>query len=137
MRNLILLILFVAVTNVNAASSPAVSTAATTAASTAVMYHVMHSNNRAKKNAISKTFRNETISRSDSDSDIVVPCNVYWMSEGIFKTDLRVNVEKTLKKCEKEKTIIEQMNNAKYSFGKAKTYDPYFGKVYIELIQND
>ena len=137
MRNLILLILFVAVTNVNAASSPAVSTAATTAASTAVMYHVMHSNNRAKKNAISKTFRNETISRSDSDSDIVVPCNVYWMSEGIFKTDLRVNVEKTLKKCEKEKTIIEQMNNAKYSFGKAKTYDPYFGKVYIEFIQND
>lgn len=135
MRNLILLILFVAVTNVNAASSPAVSTATTTAASTAVMYHVMHSNNRAQKNVISKAFRNETISRSDSD--IVVPCEVYWISEGIFKTDLRVDVEKTLRKCEKEKTIIEQMNNASYSFGKAKTYDPYFGKVYIELIQND
>lgn len=135
MRNLILLILFVAVTDVNAASSPAVSTAATTAASTAVMYHVMHSNNMAQKNVISKAFRNETI--STSDSDIVVPCEVYWISEGIFKTDLRVDVEKTLRKCEKEKSIIEQMNNASYSFGKAKTYDPYFGKVYLELIQND
>ncbi len=135
MRSLILLILFVAVTDVNAASSPAVTTAATTAATTAVMYHVMHSNNRAHKNVISKAFRNETI--SSSDSDIVVPCEVYWISEGIFNTDLRVNVEKTLRKCEKEKTIIEQMNNVKYSFGKAKTYDPYYGKVYIELIQND
>lgn len=135
MRNLILLILFVAVTDVNAASSPAVNTAATTAASTAVMYHVMHSNNRAPKNVISKAFRNETISRSESD--IVVPCEVYRISEGIFNTDSRVDVEKTLRRCEEEKTIIEQMNNAKYSFGKAKTYDPYFGKVYIELIQND
>lgn len=131
MRNLILLILFVAVTDVNAASSPAVTTAATTAA----MYHVMHSNNRAQKNVNLKAFRNETISRSDSD--IVIPCEVYWISEGIFKTDLRVDIEKTLRKCEKEKSIIEQMNNASYSFGKAKTYDPYFGKVYIELIQND
>ncbi len=135
MRSLILLILFVAVADVNAASSSAVTTAATTAASTAIMYHVMHSNNRAQKNVISKAFRNETI--STSDSDIVVPCEVYWSSEGFFNTDLRVNVEKTLRKCEKEKTIIEQMNNVKYSFGKAKTYDPYFGKVYIELIQND
>lgn len=135
MRSLILLILFIAVTDVNAASSSAVTTAATTAASTAVMYHVMHSNNRAHKNVISKAFRNETI--STSDFDIVVPCEVYWSSEGFFKTDLRVDVEKTLRKCEKEKTIIEQMNNVKYSFGKAKTYDPYFGKVYIELIQND
>lgn len=134
MRSLILLILFVAVANVNAASSPAVSTAATTAASTAVI-HVMHSNNRAQKNVISKAFRNETI--STSDSDIVVPCEVYWISEGIFKTDLRVDVEKTLRKCDKEKSIIEQLNNVKYSFGKAKTYDPYFGKVYLELIQND
>lgn len=133
MRSLILLILFVSVTNANAASSPAVSTAATTAASTAVMYHVMHSNNRASKHGISKVFRNETISRSD----IVVPCEVYWISEGIFKTDLRVDVEKTLRKCEKEKSIIEQINNVKYSFGTAKTYDPYFGKVYLELIQND
>lgn len=131
MRNLILLILFVAVTNVNAASSPAVSTAA----STAVMYHVMHSNNRAQKNVISKAFRNETISRSDSD--IVVPCEVSWISEGIFKTDLRVDVEKTLRQCEKVKSIIEQMNGVKYSFGKAKIYDTYFGKVYLELIQND
>lgn len=135
MRNLILLILFVSVTNANAASSPAVSAATTSAASTAVMYHVMHSNNRAQKNVISKAFRNETISRSDSD--IVVPCEVYWISEGIFNTDLRVDVEKTLRRCEKEKTIIEQLNNVKYSFGKAKTYDPYFGKVYLELIQND
>ncbi len=134
MRNLILIILFFAVTDVNAASSPAVSTAATTAASTAVI-HVMHSNNRAQKNVISKAFRNETI--STSDSDIVVPCEVYWISEGIFKTDLRVDVEKTLRKCDKEKSIIEQLNNVKYSFGKAKTYDPYFGKVYLELIQND
>lgn len=136
MRNLILIILFFAVTNVNAASSPAVSTAATTAASTAVMYYVMHSNHssrRAAKHGISKAFRNETISRSD----ISVPCEVYWISEGIFKTDLRVDVEKTLRKCEKEKSIIEQMNNVKYSFGTAKTYDPYFGKVYLELIQND
>ena len=129
MRNLILLILFVAVTNANAA----VSAATTSAATTAAMYHVMHSNNRAQKNVISKAFRNETISRSD----ISIPCEVYWISEGIFKTDLRVDVEKTLKKCEKEKSIIEQMNNASYSFGKAKTYDPYFGKVYLELIQND
>lgn len=135
MRNLILLILFVAVTDVNAASSPAVSTAATTAASTAVMYHVMHSNRSAAKHSISKAFRNETISRSDSD--IVVPCNVHWISEGIFNNDIRVDVEKTLRKCEKEKTIIEQMNNTSYSFGKAKTYDPYYGKVYLELIQND
>lgn len=133
MRNLILLILFVAVADVNAASSPAVSTAATTAASTAVMYHVMHSNNRAQKNVISKAFRNETISRSD----IVIPCEVHWISRGIFETDLRVDVEKTLRKCEKEKSIIEQMNGVKYSFGTAKTYDPYFGKVYLELIQND
>lgn len=128
MRNLILLILFVAVTDVNAASTPAVTTAA--------MYHVMHSNHssrRAAKHGISKAFRNETISKSD----IVVPCEVHWISEGIFKTDLRVDVEKTLRKCEKEKSIIEQMNNVKYSFGKAKTYDPYFGKVYLELIQND
>ena len=131
MRNLILLILLVAVTDVNASSSPAV----TTAASTAVMYHVMHSNNRAHKNVISKAFRNETISRSDSD--IVVPCQVQWISEGIFNTDIRVDVEKTLRKCEKEKTIIEQMNNTSYSFGKAKTYDPYYEKVYIELIKND
>lgn len=137
MRNLILLILFVAVavTDVNAASSPAVSTATTSAATTAAMYHVMYSNNRAHKNVISKAFRNETISRSDSD--IVVPCEVHWISEGIFTTGDRVDVEKTLRKCEKEKTIIEQMNNASYSFGTAKTYDPYFGKVYIELIQND
>lgn len=135
MRNLILLICFVAVSNVYAASSPAVSTATTTAATTAVMYHVMHSNNRAAKHGISKAFRNETILRSDSD--IVVPCEVYWISEGIFKTDLRVDVEKTLRKCDKEKSIIEQLNNVKYSFGKAKTYDPYFGKVYLELIQND
>lgn len=131
MRSLILLILFVAVADVNAA----VSTATTSAASTAVMYHVMNSNNRAQKNVISKAFRNETISRSDSD--IVVPCEVHWISRGIFETDLRVDVEKTLRKCEKEKSIIEQMNNASYSFGKAKTYDPYFGKVYLELIQND
>ena len=120
MRNLILLILFVAVSDVNAAT-------------TAAMYHVMHSNNRASKNVILKAFRNETI----SDSDIVIPCEVYFISEGIFKTDLRVDIEKTLRKCEKEKSIIEQMNNVKYSFGKAKTYDPYFGKVYLELIQND
>lgn len=133
MRNLILLILFVAVTNVNAASSPAVSTAATTAATTAAMYHVMHSHRSEATQGISKVFRNETISRSD----IVVPCEVYWISEGIFKTDVRVDVEKTLKKCDKEKSLIEQMNNEKYSFGKAKTYDPYFGKVYLELIQND
>lgn len=136
MRNLILLILFVAVSNVYAASSPAVSTATTSAATTAAMYHVMHSNHssrRAAKHGISKAFRNETISRSD----ISVPCEVYWISEGIFKTDLRVDVEKTLRKCEKEKSIIEQMNNVKYSFGTAKTYDPYFGKVYLELIQND
>lgn len=131
MRNLILIILFFAVTNVNAASSPAVSTAA----STAVMYHVMHSNNRAQKNVISKAFRNETISRSDSD--IVVPCKVYWISEGIFKTNIRVDVEKTLRECGKEKSIIEQMNDASYSFGKTRTYDPYFGNVYIDLIQND
>lgn len=132
MRNLILLICFVAVSNVYAASSPAVSTATTTAA----MYHVMHSNHssrRTAKHVISKAFRNETISKSD----IVVPCEVYWISEGIFKTDLRVDVEKTLRKCDKEKSIIEQMNGVKYSFGKANTYDPYFGKVYIELIQND
>lgn len=135
MKNLILLILFVAVTDVYAASSPAVSAATTSAATTAAMYHVMHSNNRAHKNVISKAFRNETI--STSDSDIVVPCEVYWSSEGFFNTDLRVDIEKTLRKCEKEKTIIEQMNNVKYSFGKAKTYDPYFGKVYLELIQND
>lgn len=133
MRNLILLILFVAVSNVYAASSPAVSTATTTAATTAAMYHVMHSNNRAQKNVISKAFRNET----NSKSDVVVPCEVYWISEGIFKTDLRVDVEKTLRKCDKEKSIIEQMNGVKYSFGKANTYDPYFGKVYLELIQND
>ncbi len=136
MRNLILLILFVAVTDVNAASTPAVSTATTTAATTAAMYHVMHSNHssrRAAKHGISQAFRNETISKSD----IVVPCEVYWISEGIFKTDLRVDVEKTLRKCEKEKSIIEQMNGVKYSFGKANTYDPYFGKVYLELIQND
>lgn len=133
MRNLILLILFVAVSNVYAASSPAVSTATTTAATTAAMYHVMHSNNRAQKNVISKAFRNET----NSKSDVIVPCEVYWISEGIFKTDLRVDVEKTLRKCEKEKSIIEQMNGVKYSFGTAKTYDPYFGKVYLELIQND
>ena len=134
MRNLILLVLFFAVTDVNAAVSPATTSAATTAA----MYHVMHSrhsNNSAAKHGISKAFRNETI--STSDSDIVVPCKIYWISEGIFNTDIRVDVEKTLRKCEKEKTIIEQMNNASYSFGKAKTYDPYFGKVYIELIQND
>lgn len=81
----------------------------------------------------SKVFRNET----NSKSDIIVPCEVYWISEGIFTTDLRVDVEKTLRKCEKEKTIIEQMNNVKYSFGKAQTYDPYYGKVYLELIQND
>ena len=132
MKNLILLILFVAVTDVNAASTPAVSPAATPAA----MYHVMHSNHssrRAANHSISKAFRNETISRSD----IVVPCEVYWTSEGFFNSDLRVDIEKTLRKCEKEKSIIEQMNNAKYSFGKAKTYDPYFGKVYLELIQND
>lgn len=137
MRSLILLILFVAVSDVNAASSTAVSTAITTApaATTAAMYHVMHSNNMAQKNVISKAFRNETI--STSDSDIVVPCEVYWISEGIFTKDIRVDVEKTLRKCEKEKSIIEQMNNASYSFGKAKTYDPYFGKVYLELIQND
>ena len=133
MRSLILLILFVAVADVNAASSPAVSTATTSAATTAAMYHVMHSNNRAQKNVISKAFRNETISRYD----IYVPCEVHWISRGIFETDLRVDVEKTLRKCEKEKSIIEQMNNASYSFGMAKTYDPYFGKVYIELIQND
>lgn len=132
MRSLILLILFVAVTNANAA----VSTATTSAATTAAMYHVMHSshsNRSAAKHDISKAFRNETISKSD----IVVPCDVYWISEGIFKTDLRVDVEKTLRKCEKEKSIIEQMNGVKYSFGTAKTYDPYFGKVYLELIQND
>lgn len=133
MRNLILLILFVSVTNANAASSTAVSTATTSAASTAVMYHVMHSNNRAQKNVISKAFRNKT----NSKSDVVVPCEVYWISEGIFNTDLRVDVEKTLRKCDKEKSIIEQMNGVKYSFGKANTYDPYFGKVYLELIQND
>lgn len=138
MRNLILLILFVAVavTDVNAAS-PAVSAATTSAATTAAMYHVMHSNHssrRAANHGISKAFRNETISRSDSD--IVVPCQVYWISEGLFSTD-RVDVEKTLRKCEKEKSIIEQMNGVKYSFGKANTYDPYFGKVYLELIQND
>lgn len=136
MRNLILLILFVAVTDVNAASSPAVSAATTSAATTAAMYHVMHSrhsNNSAAKHSSSKVFRNETISKSD----IVVPCEVYWISEGIFKTDLRVDVEKTLRKCDKEKSVIEQLNNVKYSFGKAKTYDPYFGKVYLELIQND
>ena len=135
MRNLILLILFVAVSNVYAASSPAISAATTSAATTAAMYHVMHSNRSAAKHSISKAFRNETISRSDSD--IVVPCEVYWISRGIFETDLRVDVEKTLRKCEKEKSIIEQMNNASYSFGKAKTYDPYYGKVYLELIQND
>lgn len=129
MKNLILLILFVAVADVNAA----VSTATTSAATTAVMYHVMHSNNRAQKNVISKAFRNEAISKSD----IVVPCKVYWISAGIFETDGRVDVEKTLRKCEKEKSIIEQINNVKYSFGTAKTYDPYFGKVYLELIQND
>lgn len=132
MRNFILLVLFFAVTNANAA----VSTATTSAATTAAMYHVMHSNhsNRsAAKHGFSKVFRNETISKTD----IVIPCEVYWISEGIFKTDLRVDVEKTLKKCDKEKSIIEQMNNVKYSFGKAKTYDPYFGKVYVELIQND
>lgn len=137
MKNLILLILFVAVTDVNAASSPAISTATTSAATTAAMYHVMHSNHssrRAANHGISKAFRNETISRSDSD--IVVPCQVYWISEGLFSTD-RVDVEKTLRKCEKEKSIIEQLNNVKYSFGQAKTYDPYFGKVYLELIQND
>ena len=133
MRNLILLILFVSVTNANAASSPAVSTATTSAATTAAMYHVMHSNRIAAKHGISKAFGNETISRSD----ISVPCEVYWISEGIFKTDLRVDVEKTLRKCDKEKSIIEQINNVKYSFGKARTYDPYFGKVYLELIQND
>lgn len=132
MRNLILLILFVAVTNVNAASSPAVSTAAITAANTATMYHVMHANRRATEHGISKVFRNETISKTD----IVIPCEVYWISEGIFKTDIRVDVEKTLRKCDKEKSLIEQMNNEKYSFGKAKTYDPYMGKVYLELIQN-
>lgn len=133
MRNLILLILFVAVTNVNAASSPAVSTAAITAANTAAMYHVMHSNRMAAEHGISKAFRNETISKTD----IVIPCEVYWISEGIFKTDIRVDVEKTLRKCDKEKSLIEQMNNEKYSFGKAKTYDPYMGKVYLELIPND
>lgn len=133
MRNLILLILFVAVTNVNAASSPAVSTAAITAATTAAMYHVMHSNRSAAEHGISKVFRNETISKTD----IVIPCKVYWISEGIFKTDIRVDVEKTLRKCDKEKSLIEQMNNEKYSFGKAKTYDPYMGKVYLELIPND
>lgn len=132
MRNLILLILFFAV-NVNAASSPAVSTAAITAANTATMYHVMHANRRAAEHGISKVFRNETISKTD----IVIPCEVYWISEGIFKTDIRVDVEKTLRKCDKEKTIIEQMNGVKYSFGKAKTYDPYMGKVYLELIPND
>lgn len=132
MRNLILLILFFAV-NVNAASSPAVSTAAITAANTATMYHVMHSNRRAAEHGISKVFRNETISKTD----IVIPCEVYWISEGIFKTDIRVDVEKTLRKCDKEKSLIEQMNNEKYSFGKAKTYDPYMGKVYLELIPND
>lgn len=135
MRSLILLILFVAVTDVYAASSSAVTTATTSAATTAAMYHVMHSNRMAAEHGISKAFRNETISRSDSD--IVVPCEVYWISEGIFKTDLRVDVEKTLRKCDKEKSVIEQLNNVKYSFGKAKTYDPYFGKVYLELIQND
>lgn len=133
MRNLILLILFVAVTNVNAASSPAVSTAAITAANTATMYHVMHANRMAAEHGISKVFRNETISKTD----IVIPCEVYWISEGIFKTDLRVDVEKTLRKCDKEKSLIEQMNNEKYSFGKAKIYDPYMGKVYLELIPND
>lgn len=133
MRNLILLILFVVVADVNAASSPAISAATTSAATTAAMYHVMHSNNSARKHGFSKVFRNET----NSKSDIIVPCEVYWISEGIFKTDLRVDVEKTLRKCEKEKTIIEQMNNVKYSFGKAQTYDPYYGKVYLELIQND
>lgn len=136
MRSLILLILFVAVTDVNAASSPAVSTAITTAtaSTTAAMYHLMNSNSsRAAKHDISKVFRNETISRSD----IVVPCKVYWISMGIFETDGRVDVEKTLKKCDKEKSIIEQMNGVKYSFGKAKTYDPHYGKVYVELIQND
>lgn len=129
MRNLILLILFVAVTNVNAASSPAVTTATITAANTAAMYHVMHSNRSEATQGISKVFRNET--------DIVIPCEVYWISEGIFKTDVRVDVEKTLRKCDKEKSLIEQMNNVKYSFGKAKTYDPYMGKVYLELIPND
>lgn len=133
MRSLILLILFVAVTDVNAASSTAVSTATTSAATTAAMYHVMHSNRSAAKHDISKVFRNET----NSKSDIVVPCEVYWISEGIFKTDLRVDIEKTLRKCDKEKSIIEQMNGVKYSFGTVKTYDPYFGKVYLELIQND
>ena len=131
MRNLILLILFVAVTNVNAASSPAVSTAIT-AANTAAMYHVMHSHRSEATQGISKVFRNETISKTD----IVIPCEVYWISEGIFKTDVRVDVEKTLRKCDKEKSLIEQMNNEKYSFGKAKTYDPYMGKVYLELIPN-
>ena len=133
MRSLILLILFVAVADVNAASSPAVSTATTSAATTAAMYHVMHSNRIAAKHGISKAFRNEAISKSD----IVVPCKVYWISAGIFETDGRVDVEKTLRKCDKEKSIIEQMNGVKYSFGTAKTYDPYFGKVYLELIQND
>lgn len=134
MRNLILLVLFfVAVADVNAASSPAISAATTSAATTAAMYHVMHSNNSARKHGFSKVLRNETISKSD----IIVPCEVYWISEGIFTTDLRVDVEKTLRKCEKEKTIIEQMNGVKYSFGRAQTYDPYYGKVYLELIQND
>lgn len=136
MRNLILLILFVAVADVNAASSPAISTATTSAATTAAMYHVMHSshsNRSAAKHGILRVFRNET----NSKSDVVIPCEVYWISEGIFTTDIRVDVEKTLRKCEKEKTIIEQMNGVKYSFGTAKTYDPYFGKVYLELIQND
>lgn len=139
MRNLILLIWFVAVSNVFAASLPAVSTATTTAATTAAMYHVMHSNHssrRAANHGISKAFRNETISRSETD--IIVPCTVHYISEfDLFKTARRVDVEKTLRKCEKEKSLIEQMNGVKYSFGTAKTYDPYFGKVYIELIQND
>ena len=136
MKNLILILIayMLATSNVYAASS-AVSTATITAANTAAMYHVMHShsNRSAITEGISKVFRNETISRSD----IVVPCEVFWISEGLFKKDVRVDVEKTLKKCDEEKSIIEQMNNVKYSFGKAKTYDPYLGKVYMELIENE
>lgn len=134
MKNLFLIfsVYMLATSSVYAASS-AVSTATITAANTAAMYHVMHSNRSVATQGISKVFRNETISKSD----IVVPCEVFWISEGIFKKDVRVDVEKTLKKCDEEKSIIEQMNNVKYSFGKAKTYDSYMGKVYMELIENE
>ena len=67
----------------------------------------------------------------DNSTKVIVPCKPQYL--GVF--DSRVDRELTIEECEEAKKKFERLNDVKYKFGKAVSWDRYNGYFYFELIE--